>query len=72
MVLWAGRFKKEVNENVNAFNSSISFDARMYQHDIMGSLAHAKMLEKQGIIDKLMAFFEKFRGLIDPTETLPK
>ena len=52
MVLWAGRFKKEVNENVNAFNSSISFDARMYQHDIMGSLAHAKMLEKQGIIDK--------------------
>lgn len=52
MVLWAGRFKKEVNENVNAFNSSISFDARMYKHDIMGSLAHAKMLEKQGIIDK--------------------
>lgn len=52
MVLWAGRFKKEVNENVNAFNSSISFDARMYQHDIMGSLAHAKMLEKQGIIEK--------------------
>lgn len=52
MVLWAGRFKKEIDENVNAFNSSISFDARMYQHDIMGSLAHAKMLEKQGIIDK--------------------
>ena len=52
MVLWAGRFKKEVNENVNAFNSSISSDARMYQQDIMGSLAHAKMLEKQGIIDK--------------------
>jgi len=52
MVLWAGRFTKEINDNVNAFNSSISFDARMYQHDIMGSLAHAKMLEKQGIIDK--------------------
>jgi len=51
MALWAGRFKKEINENVNAFNSSISFDARMYKHDIMGSLAHAKMLEKQGIID---------------------
>lgn len=52
MVLWAGRFSKEINEDVNAFNSSISFDARMYRHDIMGSMAHAKMLEKQGIIDK--------------------
>lgn len=52
MALWAGRFKKEINENVNAFNSSISFDARMYKHDIMGSQAHAKMLAKQGIIDK--------------------
>lgn len=52
MALWAGRFKKEINENVNAFNSSISFDARMYKHDIMGSLAHAKMLAKQGIIDQ--------------------
>jgi len=52
MALWAGRFKKEINENVNAFNSSISFDARMYKHDIMGSKAHAKMLAKQGIIDE--------------------
>lgn len=51
MALWAGRFKKEINENVNAFNSSISFDARMYKHDIMGSKAHARMLAKQGIID---------------------
>ena len=54
MRLWryAGRFKKEINENVNAFNSSISFDARMYKHDIMGSIAHASMLCKQGIIDE--------------------
>lgn len=52
MALWAGRFKKEINENVNAFNSSISFDARMYKHDIMGSKAHAKMLAKQKIIDE--------------------
>ena len=29
MALWAGRFKKEIDENVNAFNSSLSFDARM-------------------------------------------
>lgn len=52
MALWAGRFKKEINANVNAFNSSISFDARMYKHDIMGSQAHAKMLAKQGIISQ--------------------
>ena len=52
MALWAGRFKKEINADVNAFNSSISFDARMYKHDIMGSQAHAKMLAKQGIISR--------------------
>ena len=52
MALWAGRFKKEINADVNAFNSSTSFDARMYKHDIMGSQAHAKMLAKQGIISR--------------------
>ena len=48
--MWAGRFSKEVDEGVNAFNSSISFDWRMYRQDIKGSIAHAKMLGKQGII----------------------
>ena len=50
--MWAGRFSKEENEQVNDFNSSISFDSRMYQHDIMGSIAHATMLGEQGIIEK--------------------
>lgn len=49
--LWAGRFSKEVDEKVNDFNSSISFDARMYKHDIEGSIAHATMLGEAGIID---------------------
>lgn len=49
--MWAGRFSKEVDEKVNDFNSSISFDARMYRHDIQGSIAHATMLGKCGIID---------------------
>ncbi|MBQ8435820.1 MAG: argininosuccinate lyase, partial [Oscillospiraceae bacterium] len=48
--MWAGRFSKEVDETVNAFNSSIAFDGRMYRHDIQGSIAHAKMLGKCGII----------------------
>ena len=49
-MMWAGRFSKEVDSKVNAFNSSISFDARMYRHDIQGSIAHATMLGEQGII----------------------
>ena len=51
MKLWAGRFQKETDTLVNDFNSSISFDARMYKEDIAGSVAHAAMLGKQGIIE---------------------
>ena len=50
MVLWAGRFSKEIDKHVNDFNSSISFDNRMYAQDIRGSIAHATMLARQGII----------------------
>ena len=49
--LWAGRFSKQEDERVNDFNSSIAFDARMAQHDIQGSIAHATMLGRQGIIE---------------------
>lgn len=48
--LWAGRFGKETDLEVNDFNSSISFDCRLYKEDITGSMAHAAMLGKQGII----------------------
>ena len=51
MKLWAGRFQKETDTLVNDFNSSITFDARLYQEDIAGSMAHAAMLGKQGIIE---------------------
>ena len=50
--MWAGRFSKEVDSGVNAFNSSISFDGRMYKNDIEGSIAHATMLGEAGIITK--------------------
>lgn len=50
MKLWGGRFKSVVNELVNTFNASISIDSRMYKEDIIGSLAHVKMLGRQGII----------------------
>ena len=48
--LWGGRFSKSTNEQVDDFNSSIRFDKRMYRSDIKGSMAHAKMLGKCGII----------------------
>lgn len=50
--LWKGRFKKELAKETNDFNSSISFDSRMFEEDIRGSMAHAAMLGAQGIIEK--------------------
>lgn len=50
MKLWGGRFQKNTDKKVDDFNSSIRFDERMYRQDISGSIAHAKMLGKQGII----------------------
>lgn len=52
MAMWAGRFKKELNKEVNDFNSSIRFDHRMYEVDILGSIAHATMLGNKNIISK--------------------
>ena len=50
MKLWGGRFSKSTDAAVDDFNSSIRFDMRMYKQDIKGSIAHASMLKKQGII----------------------
>ena len=52
MKLWGGRFSKNTDSEVNDFNSSIHFDGRMYAQDIRGSIAHAKMLGKCGVISK--------------------
>ncbi len=52
MKLWAGRFQKEIDQKTNDFNSSISFDSRMYREDIEGSIAHATMLGACGIIEE--------------------
>ena len=50
MKLWSGRFQKETNHMVDDFHSSISFDRRLFEKDIQGSMAHAKMLARQGIL----------------------
>ncbi len=78
MKLWAGRFSKEADKKTNDFNSSIATDSRMYYWDIEGSIAHATMLAKQGIIpqedaEKILTELVKIRQeimngelLIDP------
>ena len=50
--LWGGRFSVQTDEQAGRFNSSIIFDGRLYRQDINGSIAHAEMLGRQGIIPK--------------------
>mgnify|MGYP003289477430 CR=1 FL=1 len=50
--LWAGRFLTALDKTADDFNSSISFDSKMYKQDIQGSVAHATMLASKGIISK--------------------
>ncbi|NLY51086.1 MAG: argininosuccinate lyase, partial [Firmicutes bacterium] len=50
MKLWGGRFGKDTAREVEEFNSSISFDQRLWQEDIAGSLAHVKMLAQVGVL----------------------
>lgn len=68
--LWAGRFQKETDLVVNDFNSSILFDCRLYKEDITGSIAHATMLGKQGIIEKHEAekIVEGLKGILKDIE----
>lgn len=79
MKLWAGRFHKELDDKVNDFNSSIAFDSRMFREDIAGSMAHAAMLCRQGVLSQedgrairdglagILADIEEGRLAIDPT-----
>lgn len=50
--LWAGRFREKTAKVVESFTESISFDSRLWRYDIEGSIAHAMMLGRQGIITK--------------------
>lgn len=63
--LWGGRFTKEENSAVNDFNASIRFDKRLWREDIRGSIAHAKMLGKQGILsaEDTEAIVEGLKGI---------
>ena len=50
--LWGGRFTQATNSMVEKFSASVSFDQRLYRQDIVGSIAHARMLSKVGVIDE--------------------
>lgn len=70
MQLWQGRFSKAIDKKTNDFNSSISFDSRMYREDIEGSIAHADMLGTCGIIDRSEAdkIIEGLKGILADIE----
>ena len=67
MKLWSGRFGKSTDQLVDDFHSSISFDQRLFEQDITGSVAHATMLGEQGIIPKEDAdkIVEGLRGILE-------
>lgn len=65
--MWAGRFQKALDKEADDFNSSIHFDCKMYKQDITGSIAHAQMLAKQGIIsvEEMETLVEGLGGILD-------
>ncbi len=68
--LWGGRFTKDTSEAVYDFNASIKFDKRLFEQDIEGSLAHAAMLCRQGIItaEEGKLIEEGLKGIRDDVE----
>lgn len=65
--MWKGRFKSEPSSLLTLYGESISFDWRLYKQDIIGSIAHAKALERKGIINK-----EELKTIIDGLESIGK
>ena len=68
--MWGGRFSKSTDEMINEFQASINFDKRMYHEDIRGSIAHARMLAKCGILteedrDKIVGGLEDIEQQIE-------
>lgn len=68
--LWGGRFTKETNQLVYNFNASITFDRKFYKQDIEGSIAHVKMLGKQGILtqEEMQAIVKTLQDILNEVE----
>ncbi|HEX9016199.1 MAG TPA: argininosuccinate lyase [Chloroflexota bacterium] len=74
--LWGGRFEKELDAEVHAFGASIPFDKRLFREDIAGSIAHATMLARQGILTQtegaaLVAGLQQVEAEIDSGAAVP-
>ena len=71
MKLWGGRFTKETNQLVHNFNESLSFDQKFYRQDIRGSIAHVKMLARQGILssEDEKAIIEGLTGILEDLDS---
>lgn len=69
--LWGGRFTKETDQLVYNFNASIGFDQKFYQQDIKGSIAHVKILAKQGILtaDERDTIIQGLTGILTDVES---
>lgn len=67
---WGGRFSEGVDAFVARFTASIDFDRRLYPHDIEGSMAHARMLQKSGILsqDELSAILDGLESILKDIE----
>lgn len=67
---WGGRFSEGVDTFVARFTASIGFDQRLYQHDISGSIAHARMLHQSGILtdDELQVIQDGLKGILEDIE----
>ena len=68
--LWGGRFTKETDQMVYDFNASINFDKRLFHQDVQGSLAHVKMLAKQGILtaEERDAIIDGLQGILSDVD----
>lgn len=69
--MWKGRFTKALDKKADDFNSSLHFDCRMFREDITGSIAHAAMLAKQGIItdDEKSQICDGLVGILEDIES---
>ena len=67
--LWGGRFSSSTSHSMETFSASVGFDRRLYQQDIAGSIAHARMLHTQGIISR-KDFSDIQAGLLEIREEI--
>ena len=68
--LWGGRFTKQTDQLVFDFNASITFDKRLFHEDVTGSIVHATMLAKQGILteEEKKSIIEGLTGILEDVD----